>query len=214
MPATRVSTMWAKPSFYHHMGDILILILQPGAQIQQPDSLVSSLGSTICKQAHGKLTSLCFLGFLIHKLVIQWENSQNSMRKYFEVLLRIVAGKCWGFPGDTVVKNLPDPCVKKIPWSRKWQPTLVFLPGKFQWQRSLAGYSPWGHKESDTTEHTQQQKSKRCISLLNKIITKWEPGQKRKLGKHSLGQFGEIWLSFFFSPLTIAALRISSPFLP
>ena len=122
------------------------------------------------------------------------------MRKYFEVLLRIVAGKCWGFPGDTVVKNLPDPWVKKIPWSRKWPPTLVFLPGKFQWQRSLAGYSPWGHKESDTTEHTQQQKSKRCISLLNKIITKWEPGQKRKLGKHSLGQFGEIWLSFFFSP--------------
>ena len=70
MPATRVSTMWAEPSFYHHMGDILILILQPGVQIQQPDSLVSSLGSTICKQAQGKLTSLCFLGFLIHKLVI------------------------------------------------------------------------------------------------------------------------------------------------
>ena len=31
-------------------------------------------------------------------------------------------------------------------------PTPVFLPGKFHGQRSLAGYSPWGRKESDTTE--------------------------------------------------------------
>ena len=40
-----------------------------------------------------------------------------------------------------------------IPWRRKWQPTLVFLPGKFHRQRSLAGYSPWGCKELSTTEH-------------------------------------------------------------
>ena len=32
------------------------------------------------------------------------------------------------------------------PWRRKWQPTPVFLPGKSQGQRSLVGYSPWGHK--------------------------------------------------------------------
>ena len=32
---------------------------------------------------------------------------------------------------------------------RTWQPTPVFLPGEFQGQRSLAGYSPWSHKESD-----------------------------------------------------------------
>ena len=42
--------------------------------------------------------------------------------------------------------------VGKIPWRRKWQPIPVFLPGKSHRQRSLAGYSPWGHKESDTTE--------------------------------------------------------------
>ena len=66
-----------------------------------------------------------------------------------------------GYPGGSVVKNhLPiqeswratfSPWVGKIPWRRKWQPTPVFLPGKFHGQRSLAGYSPWGHKESDTT---------------------------------------------------------------
>ena len=38
------------------------------------------------------------------------------------------------------------------PWKRKWLPTPGFLPGEFQGQRMLAGYSPWGHKESDTTE--------------------------------------------------------------
>ena len=56
-----------------------------------------------------------------------------------------------------VVKNLParckqcefDPWVGRIPWRRKWQPTPVFLPGEFHGQRSLVGYSPWSHKESD-----------------------------------------------------------------
>ena len=34
----------------------------------------------------------------------------------------------------------------------EWLPTLVFLPGEFHGQRSLVGYSPWGHKESDMTK--------------------------------------------------------------
>ena len=37
-------------------------------------------------------------------------------------------------------------------WRRKWQPTPVFLPGEFHGQRSLVGSSPWGRKESETTE--------------------------------------------------------------
>ena len=44
-----------------------------------------------------------------------------------------------------------DPWVGKIPWRRKLQPIPVFLPGVFR-RQSLAGYSPWGHNESDTTE--------------------------------------------------------------
>ena len=40
-----------------------------------------------------------------------------------------------------------NPWVGKIPWSKKWQCTLVLLSGKFPGQRSLAGYSSWGHKE-------------------------------------------------------------------
>ena len=45
-----------------------------------------------------------------------------------------------------------DPWDGKIPWRRKWQSTSVFLPGKSHGQRSLGGYSPWQHKESDKTE--------------------------------------------------------------
>ena len=52
-----------------------------------------------------------------------------------------------------------NPWVVKIHWSREWQPTPVFLPGKFYGQRSLEGYNPWGHKELDMTEHIQQEYS-------------------------------------------------------
>ena len=45
-----------------------------------------------------------------------------------------------------------NPWVWKIPCRRAWQPTLIFLPGESHGQRSLVGYSPWGCKESGTTE--------------------------------------------------------------
>ena len=56
-----------------------------------------------------------------------------------------------------MVKNLPamqetQLQSRKISWRREWQPIPVFLPGEFHGQNSLADYSPWGHKESDTTE--------------------------------------------------------------
>jgi len=39
-----------------------------------------------------------------------------------------------------------NPWIGKIPWRRKWQPTLVFFHGRSNRQRSLAGYNPWGCK--------------------------------------------------------------------
>ena len=39
-------------------------------------------------------------------------------------------------------------------WRRRWQPTPIFLPREINGQKSLAGYRPWGHKESDMTEAT------------------------------------------------------------
>ena len=45
-----------------------------------------------------------------------------------------------------------DPRVRRPPWRRARQPTPAFLPAEFHGQRSLAGYSPWGYKESDRIE--------------------------------------------------------------
>ena len=53
--------------------------------------------------------------------------------------------------GDTRDMGL-IPGVSKLLWSRKWQPTPVFLPEESHGQRSLEGYSLWGRKESDMTE--------------------------------------------------------------
>ena len=69
----------------------------------------------------------------------------------------------WASLMSQQVKNLPvmqemqekhkfDPWVRKTPWRRKWQFIPVSLPEKSP-VRILEGYSPKGHKESDTTEH-------------------------------------------------------------
>ena len=56
-----------------------------------------------------------------------------------------------------------DPWVGKIPWRRAWQPTPVFLPGESHGQRSLVGYSPWGHRESDDWVHACTHTSAKCL---------------------------------------------------
>ena len=54
-----------------------------------------------------------------------------------------------------------NPWVRKIPWRRVWQPTPVFLPRESHGQRSLAGCSPWGRKDSDTAERLSMHTHKR-----------------------------------------------------
>ena len=49
-----------------------------------------------------------------------------------------------------------NPWAGKTPCRRKWQLTPVFLPGESHGQRSLAGYSPWGGKEFDMSEHAHK----------------------------------------------------------
>ena len=71
-----------------------------------------------------------------------------------------VDGNIKGFPGGSwgllPACNVGDsgsiPPDVKIPWRREWLPTPVFLPRESYGQRSLVGYSPEDHKESDTTE--------------------------------------------------------------
>ena len=70
-----------------------------------------------------------------------------------------IASENEDFPGGSEVKNLPAsagdvgliPGPGCFPWRRKQLPTPVFLTGKSHGQRRLAGYSPWGSRESETT---------------------------------------------------------------
>ena len=63
-----------------------------------------------------------------------------------------------------------DPRVKKISWSRKWQPTPVFSPGESLGQRRLAGFSLWGSKELDMTAAVAAAKSlQSCPTLCDPI---------------------------------------------
>ena len=78
-------------------------------------------------------------------------------------------------------------------WRRKWQPTPVILPGGSRGQRSLAGYSPWGHKESDTTG---------CLSVHYDI-------QLRQLPLPGVTfLLGQNWLNI--SPITSGDFQFSS----
>ena len=94
---------------------------------------------------------------------------QNQLRQNNSVLNTNIHG--------SMVKKMPvmqetqetpvHPWVRKIPWRRAWLPIPGFLPEKSHGQRSLAGYSPWGHKELDTTEAAEhdihkQQSIRKC----------------------------------------------------
>ena len=70
----------------------------------------------------------------------RWLHGKKKKKKIYLQCRR------WGF----------NPWVGKISWGRKLQPSLVFLSGKFHGQRSLVGYSSWGHrrvKHDLTIEH-------------------------------------------------------------
>ena len=62
-----------------------------------------------------------------------------------------------------------NPWVGKIPQSRKWQPTPVFLLGDSLGQRSLAGYCPWGHKDPDMTEQLSTNRTDNSNSFLIRL---------------------------------------------
>ena len=89
----------------------------------------------------------------------------------------MVAGEYVRFPGGASGKEPACPCrrrgldpwVRKIPWRRKWQPTPIFSPEKSHGQRSQVGYTPWGHKESDTTEQLTVSVFQRMFSNQNGI---------------------------------------------
>ena len=94
-----------------------------------------------------KLASICWFHYSLHDSAY---------------LKTIYINRASGYMPNSLAKMVKDllamqktqvhPWVQRTPWRREWQSTPVFLPGEFHGQRSLAGDSPWGHKESETTE--------------------------------------------------------------
>ena len=97
----------------------------------------------------------------IHKLCQGFEPSQNLLMLFAACNMNYcILQNSGGFPGGSVVKNLPamqetwrhrfNPWVGKIPWRRKWQPAPVFLPGETHGQRSLVDYIVHGVAKNRT----------------------------------------------------------------
>ena len=88
-----------------------------------------------------------------------------------------------------------------MPWSRKQQPTPVFLPAESHRQRSLAGYSTWSHNESDRTEATehshihdplrsQTHTDTRCWAFVQRLWRMKAEGDGRREPTRLLGRCG------------------------
>ena len=108
----------------------------------------------------------CKWGYRQHYRVIVVVEEDNALKCY----LSWPTTSLQGFPGGAVgiqvalkldlfgsAKNLSANAgdtedTGLIPWRKAWQPTSVFLPGKFHGQRGLNAYGTWGHKEWDTIE--------------------------------------------------------------
>ena len=90
----------------------------------------------ICKNNTGILYKICQM-----KKYIQWSRA-SLMAQWQRIHL----------PYRTQRRREFHPWFGEIPWRRKWQPIVVFLPGKFHGQGSLVGYSPKGRKKLGMTE--------------------------------------------------------------
>ena len=142
------------------------------------------------------LCFLCLTTYARHYLVcglIKFSSSTFHMfqasrtaLKYTMNEFKLTMTRWGGFPGGASGKEPShqcrrrkrlgsDPWVGKMPYRRAWQPTPVFLSGENHGQRSLAGYSPWGRKESDTTERLHLQ-----LELLVLVQVFHEPHYKHR----------------------------------
>jgi len=129
---------------------------------------------------------LCSLYIMRNRMPNVWQSELWYMLAVVTIIL--------GFPGGSDGKESTwkcgrpgfDPWVRKMPWRREWQPTPIFLPGKFHGQKSLVGYSPWGHKESATTEWL-------ALTIILSWLTWFQD-----LPKRSLMDLVTFFINFFF----------------
>ena len=107
-----------------------------------------------------------------------------------------------------------DPYIGKIAWRRAWQPTPAFLPGESHGQRSLVGYSPWGHKELNRTEVTLHA-LKDGGTERKSLIPKDTGCHSTRISETTLVGFSlihnnSIYFTFYFKNTSYSWLKISS----
>ena len=128
--------------------------------VQTPEDLMRSSIATVQDQGVCRAWSPLLWPQII--FFVSFSASFNFASDNFLTALPLISG----FPHSLVGKESAcnagglglTPGSGRFPWRWKWQPTPVFLPGESHGQRSLAGYSPWGHKSpmqlSDETTAT------------------------------------------------------------
>ena len=82
-----------------------------------------------------------------------------------------------------------------MPWRRKWQATPVFLPGEYHGLRSLAGYSPWGHRVGHDWETEIQQSSQN--TSWKGASSMWEFGKHCIRESNSTNSCGVMWIPYW-----------------
>ena len=115
--------------------------------------------------------SLCPHGLQLARFLCPWDFPGNNTEVGCHFLLQDIY--IWH------KRHRFNPWVVKIPWSRKWLPTPVFLPGKSHGQRSLAGYSPWGCKELDITEHVHMYTHRHAHTHTHIEKERWRVGGRQ-----------------------------------
>ena len=117
-------------------------------RVLQPFSWSHSFQKTCLLAPYTPLFFIFFVTMVIS--LAQTLNSSHLVSHHKRVLICLLRWLSGKEPNCQCRRWRFDPWVREIPWRRKWQHTPVFLPGKSHGQRSLAGCSPWSHKESDT----------------------------------------------------------------
>ena len=97
-------------------------------------------------------TTLCSHSVVVSDNQVKRERTPKRVDRINVGLPRWLNGKESACQCRKPKKQGSSPWVGKVPWSEKWQPTPVFLPGKFHGQRSLVGLQSMGYKELDMTE--------------------------------------------------------------
>ena len=153
------------------------------------------------------------------KLKVWWEPKQYRLlwrsRGTYQVL--------WGFLSGASGKEPTcqwrfDPWDRKIPWGKAWQPTPVFLPGKFQGQRSLTGFSPQGCNEGTWLKwlsihaHTPSAFRNTAKEPLNPNLAHKYPVLQNESEHHGIFKTLEFCISYRFLMLILELAKCSTRF--